>query len=289
LTSEIIVNSVANSLVNRGGITFAYRAAEETGAGPEQIARAFVVARESFGLREYVANVEALDNKVPTTVQTRMYLEYRRLLDRAVRWFLQNRPGSVDVGAEIARFAEPVARLAGLVPGLLRGGEADRLQASVAEYVAAGVPEDFAMRCASILNVYSALDVVDLAEQLGESVDSVAEVYFATSEYFRIDEMLTMVSGLVREDRWDSLARGAMRDDLYAVLESLTHSALATTDPEQDGQTRLAAWAAANGPALERSRAAIGGLDALDSPGLAPLSVALRTLRGAARTGSSTA
>ena len=39
-----------NSMVNRGGITFAFRAMEETGATPEQIARAFVVAREIFDL-----------------------------------------------------------------------------------------------------------------------------------------------------------------------------------------------------------------------------------------------
>ena len=35
LKREIIINSVVNSLINRGGITFAFRAAEETGATPE--------------------------------------------------------------------------------------------------------------------------------------------------------------------------------------------------------------------------------------------------------------
>ena len=99
LRREIIVNSVVNSLVNRGGITFAFRAMEETAASPEQITKAFVVAREVFGLRDFVEQVEALDTKVPTDTQTWMYLEFRRLLDRATRWFLQNRPANLDVEA----------------------------------------------------------------------------------------------------------------------------------------------------------------------------------------------
>ena len=57
-----------------------------------------------------------------------------------------------------------------------------------------------------------------------------AGVYFLTSEKFSIDEMLTLVSKLPRDDRWDAMARGAMRDDLYAVLESLTRSVLVVSD-----------------------------------------------------------
>ena len=54
LHREIIVNSVVNSMVNRGGTTFAFRASEETGASAEQVARAFVVCREVFGLPSFV-------------------------------------------------------------------------------------------------------------------------------------------------------------------------------------------------------------------------------------------
>ena len=52
-------------MVNRGGITFAFRAIEETGATPEQIARAFVVAREIFDLPGFVREVEASTTRSP--------------------------------------------------------------------------------------------------------------------------------------------------------------------------------------------------------------------------------
>lgn len=108
---QIVVNSVANSIVNRGGITFAFRTAEETGAGAEQVARAFVVAREIFGLRDFVAEVEALDNVVSTQVQSTLYLEFRRLIDRTTRWLIHTRPEHIDIAAEIDRFRDVVATM----------------------------------------------------------------------------------------------------------------------------------------------------------------------------------
>lgn len=285
LKREIVVNSVANSVVNRGGITFVFRAMEETGAGPSQIATAFVIAREIFDLQSYVAQVEALDNTVSTETQTEMYLQFRRLLDRSVRWFLQRRPGPLDVSAEIERFQEPVAHLATVLPGLLVNGEAARHRAAAERAVAAGVPEELAVRWAGLLDLYSGMDIVELALESGQSVEDVAGVYFAASAHFRVDAMLKQVAALPREDRWDALARGAMRDDLYSVLESLCRSVLTSTDQGLQPTERLETWLAANAVAMERTRLALEGVDSLERPGLAPLSVALRTLRGVARAG----
>lgn len=287
LRREIIVNSVANSMVNDGGISFTYRALDETGATAAQLAAAYVVGREIFDLANLTASIEALDNKVSTDVQTRMYLAMRGLLDRAVRWFLLNRPGALDVGAEIKLNSEPVGRLMALVPCLVQGGEADRLAARVAEFHQAGVARDLAVRVATMPLLPSCLDIVQVRTESGEDLEAVGQTYFSVSDHFGFDQMLAKVVRLSRDDRWSALARGAMRDDLYAVMESLTRTVLRGSDPAQHGVQRLAQWAEANETSLERSRAALEGMAAMDNPGLAPLSVTLRTLRGIARAGVS--
>ncbi len=287
LRREIIVNSVANSIVNRGGITFVYRAMDEVGASAEQVARAFVVAREVFDLSSFVASVEALDNEVPTSVQTKAYLEFRRLMDRAVRWFLQNRPARLDVAAEIDRFAPHIAAVRDEIEELLQGNELERMQSSAQRLVDEGFPAELAATTAALLDVYSGLDIIELASDLSRPVGEVAQLYFAISEHFDIDDRLLQVTGLPRADRWDSLARGAMRDDLYSVLEVLTRTVLEQTDdapPEQ----RLAQWLAENADTLARTRKALSGLSELTEPSLASLSVALRTLRSVVRAGSAT-
>ena len=288
LRREIIVNSVANSIINRGGITFIYRAMEETGASCEQVARAFVVAREVFDLASFVAEVEALDNVVPTAVQTKAYLEFRRLLDRSVRWFLQNRPSSLDVAAEIERFGPHVAATRSRMADLLGGPERERMERDVDTLEEAGVGRELAVRIATLLDVYSCLDIVEIAAETGRDLEEITPMYFAVSEYFEIDSLLFRVAELAREDRWDSLARGAMRDDLYAVLDSLTRAVLESTDPELDARDRLAAWVTENTASLERTKNALIGIDSLTDAGLAPLSVALRSLRSIVRAGSAT-
>ncbi|WP_330474211.1 NAD-glutamate dehydrogenase [Terrabacter sp. C0L_2] len=279
LRREIITNSVANSMVNRGGITFAYRAGEETGASPEQVARAYVVCREIFDLAGFVRQVEATDNVVSTGAQTALYLEFRRLIDRSVRWFLTSRPASLDIAAEVARFRPGIEAFSGRIGELLQGSERTRLQRRARELEGKGVPEDLALGAASLLDLYSLLDCIEIAEDTGEKLDDVVGVYFLTSETFSIDAMLTRVTMLPRDDRWDAMARGALRDDLYAVLESLTRSVLDVSDPRHEAATRLAEWSELNADALGRARAALGGIERMSHAGIAALSVALRTLR----------
>ncbi|GMA85984.1 hypothetical protein GCM10025868_12340 [Angustibacter aerolatus] len=124
--------------MNRGGITFEFRLHEETQATPAQTARAYVVAREVFGMRDFVEQVEALDNQVPTSAQSAVYLEFRRLVDRAVRWLVQSRPAIVDIAAEIERYRPVVQRLRDGLGDLVTGAERDALQARVASLVEPG-------------------------------------------------------------------------------------------------------------------------------------------------------
>ncbi|MDF2146374.1 NAD-glutamate dehydrogenase [Knoellia sp. p5-6-4] len=286
LRREIITNAVVNSMVNRGGITFAFRAMEETGSTPEQIARAFVVAREIFDLPGFVAAVEALDNQVDTEVQTQLYLEFRRLIDRSIRWFLTSRPSRLDVAKEVARFEAVVREFAPRIPDMLKGAELKRMERNALAFEHLGIPAELAHRSASLLDQFSLLDIVDIATDTGESPESVAPLYFVVSERFGIDLMLGRVTNLPRDDRWDALARGALRDDLYAVLESLVRSAIDASDADKPPAERYEQWAHANAESFARARNALAGIERLERPNIAALSVALRTLRSVIRAGA---
>ena len=281
LRREIITTAVANDLVNRGGVTFVQRAVEETSATSVQVARAFLVSREVFGLDDFVARVEALDNVVPTQVQTRLYLELRRLMDRSVRWFLAARPGRLQVGEEIERFAGPVAELTARVPDLLRGSQSERWERKTQELVDDGVPSELARHAASLLDLFSLLDIVDMSHASGHHPQEVAETYFMLSDSFGVDELLILVTRLPRGEEWDSLARGALRDDLYATLQTLTSSVL---EREGEGpEERVAAWTREHDESIARVSTQLAGIRQLPAPGLAALSVALRTLRSVTR------
>ena len=102
------------------------------------------------------------------------------------------------------------------------------------------------MRAASLLDWYSLLDIVDIATDTGREPIDVAPLYYLVSERFGIDAMLGKVTRLPRDDRWDALARGALRDDLYSVLESLTRSVIEVGAAGAEPAAQWEAWEKAN-------------------------------------------
>ncbi|MCY7372500.1 MAG: NAD-glutamate dehydrogenase [Spirochaetaceae bacterium] len=279
LQREIVTTFVSNDLVNRAGLTFVFRAQEETGASPIEIVRAYSVVREVFGLEDYWAAIEAQDNKLPTDVQTMLYLEGRRLLDRCTRWLVQARRASIDVASEVEHFGADVERLVPQIPDLLVGAEHERLRSRAEEFIGLGVPEDLAARSAGLLDTFSLLDVVEIANAEKLPAEEVASVYFAMSERIEVDRMLTRITMLPRDDRWSALARSALRYDLYAAQAGLTANVLTSTSSTDSPTRRIEAWEAANQEGVARTRSTLEEIAASDTFDLATLSVALRTIR----------
>jgi glutamate dehydrogenase len=278
LRREIVTTALVNEAVNRGGTSFIYRAVEETGASAADVLRAYVVMREVFGLRGLWAAVEALDGQVPTAAQTAVYLQARRLLDRAVRWLVTNRRSPIDVPGEIDRLKPGVSGLLGDLESLMRGAELEAFRAHVGELVSAGVPEDLAVWTSRVLYGFGLLDVVSVAAATGRDVAEVGSVYFVLSDRLRVDDLLSKISDLPREDRWQTLARMALRYDLYAALAALTAEVLAATAADLSAEDRVSEWEQSHATAVAQVLGAIGEF-AQSRADLAALSVLLRQVR----------
>jgi glutamate dehydrogenase len=284
LRREIVTTLLVNEMIDGGGISFAYRLAEELSADATDAVRAYAVTTAVFGLGEAWARIDGLS----ASTSDHLVLESRRLLDRAARWFLTNRPQPLAVGAEISRFAPTVARLRPKVPGLLAGRQRAAMDERVAAALGRGVPGELAERSAAQLDTYGLLDVVEVAELTERDrepvpPDAVAALYYALSEHLGIDTALTSVSALERGNRWHSLARQALRDDLYGSLRAITLDALRESTPGDPVEAVIEQWERANASKLGRARAALQAVGETGQLDLATLSVVSRQLRGLAR------
>jgi len=279
LRTQIISTVTCNSLLNIAGITFVFRAIEETGASAVEVVRAASAAMEIFDIAGIWERINDQDNLIPTTAQTALHLENRRLLDRATRWFLQTRGGLLDVQAEIDNFCSVVTDTAQAVPSALLGKERERFERLTQRFISAGAPGELARSAASALDVYALLDIVDVCARAGEVPGSVIPLYFAISERYDIDRTLVRITGLPRDDRWSSLARHALRSDLYAVVAGLTARVLSSTSADLAPLDRLQQWEAAHAEGVARAKSTLAEIDAVEEPDLATLSVALRSMR----------
>jgi len=102
--------------------------------------------------------------------------------------------------------------------------------------------------------------------------------------------VLSLITELPRHDRWQSLARAALRYDLYAAVEELTSVVVRTVPmaslPAPGAAARVEKWETGNATAIDRARQLLAEVRALPEPQLAPLQVAPRSVRSATCSGA---
>lgn len=284
LRREIITTVLVNDTVNTAGSTFLHRLREETGASIEEIVRAQYTAREIFGLSSVWDAVEALDNKAAADVQTRIRLHSRRLVERGSRWLLGNRPQPVAIAETIDLFRDGVEQVWNELPKLVKGADLDWYHSILDELTAAGVPDELAVRVAGFSSAFPALDIVAIADRTGKEPLEVAEVYYDLADRLRITQLMDRIIELPRADRWQSMARASIREDLYAAHAALTSDVLSVGNGSSTPEERFRAWEAKNAAILARSRSTLEEIQGSDAFDLANLSVAMRTMRTLLRT-----
>jgi glutamate dehydrogenase len=271
LRRELIATRVTNDLVDRAGTTFVFRLREDTGATPADIARASCVARDVFGVRDLWTDIEALDGLVPAEVQSEMLLASRRSVERATRWLLRSRPRPLDIAAEIERYADAVAAVADALPEILVESEQEAWRERVAKLTAAGVPESLAGRVATQGALYSALDIAEVAAATERGVEEVAALHFLLGGKLTLHWLRDQIALLPRNNRWQAMARAALRDDLFSLHAELTTALLRFGG--------LDAWTAANRAAVDRALEILGEIRSGGTFDLTTLPVALREVR----------
>ncbi|MFB7289854.1 NAD-glutamate dehydrogenase [Actinacidiphila glaucinigra] len=283
LRREIVTTVLVNDTVNTGGTTFLHRFKEEIGATTEEIVRAHTAARAIFALGGIWDEVEALDTVVPADVQTRIRLHSRRLVERGTRWLLNNRPQPLAIAETIDFFREGVATVWAVLPKLLRGADLEWYESIHDELTGAGVPEELATRVAGLSSAFPTLDIVDVADRTGKDPLSVAEVYYDLADRLQITQLLDRIIELPRADRWHSMARASIREDLFAAHAALTQDVLSVGNGSSTPEQRYQAWEESNSALIGRARTTLDEIQGSESFDLANLSVAMRTIRSLLR------
>jgi glutamate dehydrogenase len=274
---------VANDMINMGGITFAFRVMEETSVDEAGVARAFSALREIYDLDEFVEGLNALPASFPTEIWSTIHLDMRRLLDRAVRWYVNHVESGTPVDEGIGTFKPLMDPLRSRLVDYLSGKDLERVREWREQADQWNLPETIAHHWAEQFESFGLLDIARIAGRVDEPVEAVAHVYYAVYDRFDVDALLIRITNLPREDRWQALARAAMRDDLYSTITDITLAIMTTTDPARQPMQRLEEWQGSNAESIERARVMFEEVNRLDRDDMASLSVALRLLRSTVR------
>ena len=272
LRREIIATCVANELVNRCGITFVADMNERTGRGPGETARAYGIVRGIYDLDGLWADVIALDNQVPASIQTEMLLVANRLVERAAAWFLRA-PGALDIAGVTQAFKPGVAALGVRLGETLPASQKTEFTRRVEAWREKRVPMALAERVAKLDFLVSAVDIVKLAIAVRADVAELGRRFFAVGSRFRLDLLRVAARKLAADTAWRKLAIGALIEDLYGHQADLTARAMSGND------SAFEAWLVTHAAEISHLDALVTEILQAPAADLAMLTVANRHLR----------
>ncbi|WP_135080737.1 NAD-glutamate dehydrogenase [Terasakiella sp. SH-1] len=279
LRREIIATHITNSLINRVGGVFVTQTMENTNATPDDIAKAYLVTRDSFGLRETWAEIEALDNKIPAQEQARMLLQVNRLIDRGTKWFLRNCEQPLDIGKTVEAFSDGLQqlgdRLEEVLPENVLKGHLEQAQT----FIDNGVPEQLAKSVAGKVVLVSGCDIVGIAHSRKMDVVDVSKIYFAVGARFDLGWMRATGEQLGLKNHWQKLAVGALIEDLYTYQSTLTYAAIDECKSGCDPIVGLDQWIEKNQTVVDQTDQMLAEMKTTPGVDFAMLTVAAKQLR----------
>jgi len=260
LRREIIATGLANAVVNRIGPGGAQRMAEDSGRPLAEVARAYALTRDAFGILDVNTAIDALDARVPGTTQLALYAAVQRFTTDRMTWFMRHADFSTGLATLIERFrVEPAQPAAGAAEA----------------WIAGGAPPDIAAAMARLAASAAVPDAVLVAEQAGSDPAGALATMRTLAELLEVDRVRHAAGAAVAADGFERQALLRASDEVDHALRALAAQVLAGGGSGSDG---VQAWAERRQGAIARARRVIA--EALTGqPSLGKAAVAAGALR----------
>ncbi len=222
LKNEIIATTLANGIVNRMGPDFIRDRMNNCGASAEDVAKAYIIVREAFGLRDIWNKIESLDGKVPADIQLNALNETARMVERAVTWFLTRYGRKLEINRDIAAFEGGIEAVKDSMASVVPDELLQKIKELTDNGVKNGLPKKLAHDISLMPILGSACDIIRISMDYKYEIPITARVYFELGDYFHLDWMRQKARSLPTEGEWSAQAVEGIVDQLYTCQAGLT-------------------------------------------------------------------
>jgi len=222
LKNEIIATTLANGIVNRMGPAFLMDRMDKCGASAEDVAKAYIIVREAFGLRDIWKHIESLDGKVPASVQLNALRETARMVERAVTWFLTRFGRKLEINRDIESFDDGIDAVKQHMNEIVPNDLLQSIRTLTQSGVQNGLPQSLSHDISLMPILGSACDIIRISGDNKFDIKLTASVYFELGEHFHLDWMRQKARYLPTDNQWSARALEGLVDQLYTCQANLT-------------------------------------------------------------------
>ena len=278
LQREIIATVLTNRIVDLMGSSFIPRVVRDTGAMPAAVARGWYVAAEIAGAKEVVEEIEKSEASLPVSQEYQWLLALEGVLDRTVRWAVENLPEDGEIGGAIEKFKQPVAELCDILPSIILGSQKAIFEEALEELKVSGVAGEVAQRIAALKFLGELMEITRISSEVGFSVADVGRVYFALADEVDFAWLLDLLEMAPGEDVWEQRAAQGLMQDLGQARRNLSLTVLASGGRDDAVGARLEAFRRREAARVGGMREVLQELLISENINLAALTVATREI-----------
>jgi glutamate dehydrogenase len=278
LKNEIISMRLANEMLDYLGSNFAFRAMDETGAMPADIAASFTLTKEIYDMADIWSQIEKLGHKVSAETQHMMIYQTQRMVRRSTRWFLRHRSKHFTIEKGIEYFKKDIQELQKNIHKVLEKKEKQGIVKESEKLIEQGVPKKLAEKICYLSSMFSALDIVEIAKATKKPTTLVAEVYFKLGAKLELHWFLEQINKQPVDNHWQAFARASFREDLDWQQKSLTVVVLQLSKKLSSAEQSISNWADNHDELLERWEHMLADFRTSKRHEFAKFSVVLREL-----------
>jgi glutamate dehydrogenase len=278
LRGEIIATKLTNNMLNDMGLNFAFRLQEETGASISEVVNAYSVVKGIFGMENLWRDIEKLEDRITSDVLLSMLDDMRRTLRRASRWYLRHGNKAAAIDESVKFYRSTFDDLSKNLQDYLVEEEYQELENKALKLTKGGVPDSIAYKVGSLSNLFSCLDLAQIAANENKPVALVASLYYRLGNKLQLHWFLDQINRQSVSNHWQALARASYREELDWQQRAITSVLLKFEPDNQDAQAILDNWMEAHKILLERWYHMMSEFKTSSTHEFAKFSVALREL-----------
>jgi glutamate dehydrogenase len=214
LRNEIIATQLTNFAVNRVGITFINQLAQDSGFSIPDVMKNFIIAIDSFSIRDIWEEIEKLDGKIDVNIQFQMFLSANKLLERSILWLLRNQIKG-PINDIVIKFKIIADQLYSLLPSSLAQASRESFERKIDRYCINKSSRELAVKVASMDPVASAFDIAEIAESTKLEIKKISEIYFAVGTRYSLKWLRSRLNKINLTNQWQKLSSKTVLEDLY--------------------------------------------------------------------------
>lgn len=230
LRKEIIATTITNSMVNRIDTFYLHLAVESTGHKFSDIARAYTVTRDVFGIRELWKEINKLDGIVKVKDQVELSIIIKKFVMRSTSWLLRNYHHKINISSVVEEYQAQVKKLEKTIESSLVRNFKQSFDEDLESFIAMNVPEELAHKIALLGPLSSAYNIVEISNKKKVPVDKVCKIYFELGYRFNVDWLRHVSRKLLGENNWQKLAIQGFKDELYDTHRKIVASAVESSE-----------------------------------------------------------